>query len=76
MTKMPIALQLFMPMFAGWVNRQQQDVVDRSRRERHRQGLGNKLIEPDETAGRAEGEVACRERLGGLLNYYYYREAA
>ena len=43
--------------------------------ERHHQGLESRLIEPDDTAGKTEGEVACRERLGGLLNYYY-REAA
>ncbi len=43
--------------------------------ERHHQGLGGKLIDLDETAGRTEGRVACRERLGGLLKYYY-REAA
>ena len=77
MTPMPITLQCFMLTFAGWVNRQRQDVVDRSHRQRHHQGLGSKLIEPDETAGRTEREVACRERLGGLLNYdYRYREAA
>ncbi|HEV3340076.1 MAG TPA: hypothetical protein VG125_06955 [Pirellulales bacterium] len=29
------------------------------------------LIEPGAEAGRATGEVECRERLGGLLNYYY-----
>ena len=75
MTQMPIALQFFFLAFAGWVNRGQQDVVDRSRRERHHQGLESRLIEPDDTAGRTEGEVARRERLGGLLNYYY-REAA
>ena len=34
--------------------------------ERNHQGLGNKIIEPDfGTDG--EGEVQCRERLGGLL---------
>jgi putative transposase len=43
--------------------------------ERHHQGLDNRLIEPDETAGRGEGPIACRERLGGTLRYYY-REAA
>lgn len=43
--------------------------------ERHHQGLDSQLITPDETAGRSEGPVACRERLGGLLNYYY-RDAA
>ena len=43
--------------------------------ERHHQGLGGKLIVADDKAGRTEGRVACRERLGGLLRFYY-REAA
>ena len=43
--------------------------------ERHHQGLENELIEPDETAGRMEGRIACRERLGGLLNYYHWEAA-
>jgi putative transposase len=41
--------------------------------ERNHQGLGNELIEPlDETE---QGRVACRERLGGVLKYYYRRAA-
>ncbi len=43
--------------------------------ERHHQGLGGKLIEADEQARGGEGEVRCRERLGGMLNFYY-RDAA
>ena len=43
--------------------------------ERPHQGLGNEIIEPDETAGRVVGEIKCRERPGGLLTYYY-RDAA
>jgi transposase InsO family protein len=43
--------------------------------ERNHQGLGNQLIEPLETPGKTSGPVHCRQRLGGLLNYYY-REAA
>jgi transposase InsO family protein len=39
--------------------------------QRNHQGLGNKLIEPGPEAGRATGTIECRERLGGLLNYYY-----
>lgn len=36
--------------------------------ERHHQGQGiDRLLEPDETAGRSEGRVRCRQRLGGLL---------
>ena len=42
--------------------------------ERNHQGLGNKIIEPDFGSDR-EGEVNCRDRLGGLLRYYY-RDAA
>jgi transposase InsO family protein len=44
-------------------------------RERPHQGLGNRLIEPGAEASRATGKVECRERLGGMLNYYY-RQAA
>jgi putative transposase len=43
--------------------------------ERNHQGLGNRPIAPGEEAGRTSGEVVCRERLGGILRYYY-REAA
>ena len=44
-------------------------------RERNHQGLGNRLIEAGEEVGRQTGKVECRERLGGLLRYYY-RQAA
>ena len=43
-------------------------------RERNHQGLQNKIIEP-EFGKPDEGEVNCRQRLGGLLRYYH-REAA
>jgi hypothetical protein len=43
--------------------------------ERNHQGLGNRLIEPGNEVGRVEGKVACRNRLGGMLRYYY-RDAA
>jgi transposase InsO family protein len=39
--------------------------------ERNHQGLGNQLIQPEESVGKAEGDIRCRERLGGLLRYYY-----
>ena len=39
--------------------------------ERNHQALGNRLIDPGEEVGRTTGEVECRERLGGLLRYYY-----
>jgi transposase InsO family protein len=41
--------------------------------ERNHQGLGNELIEPSSEPG--QGRAACRERLGGMLRYYYRRAA-
>jgi len=43
--------------------------------ERNHQGLGNRLITPDEFHAGNRGAVRRRERLGGMLNYYY-RQAA
>jgi transposase InsO family protein len=43
--------------------------------ERNHQGMDNRILAPDKKVGRASGEIQCRERLGGLLRYYY-REAA
>ena len=43
--------------------------------ERNHQGLGNRLIEARTEVGQINGEIQCRERLGGLLKYYY-RDAA
>ena len=43
--------------------------------ERNHQGLGNRLIEPSGGTGTEPGPIECRERLGGMLRYYY-REAA
>ncbi len=44
-------------------------------RARNHQGLGNRVIDPGEEVGQTEGEIHCREQLGGMLNYYY-RNAA
>jgi putative transposase len=43
-------------------------------RERPHRTLGRRIIEP-ETPMPAEGEVLCRERLGGLLKTYYRKAA-
>jgi putative transposase len=43
--------------------------------ERNHQGLDNQLIAPEPVVGGHMGAVRRRERLGGLLSYYY-REAA
>jgi hypothetical protein len=49
--------------------------IEHYHRERNHQGLGNLLLEPSRETGSETGEIKRRERLGGLLNYYY-REAA
>jgi putative transposase len=43
--------------------------------ERNHQGLDNRLIEPGKEVGSTAGEVACRERLGGMLRYYHRKAA-
>jgi putative transposase len=43
--------------------------------ERHHQGLGNRLLRPEPSHVGNTGTVQRRERLGGMLNYYY-RSAA
>ena len=51
------------------------EFLEHYHRERNHQGLGNKLIEPHSAVGRSGGDLQCRERLGGMLRYYY-RDAA
>jgi putative transposase len=43
--------------------------------ERNHQGLANQLIVPGDEIGRRGGEIECRQRLGGLLRYYYRKAA-
>jgi len=43
--------------------------------ERNHQGLGNRLLSTTNVAGLPDDPVLRRERLGGMLNFYY-REAA
>ncbi len=49
--------------------------LDHYHRERNHQGLGNGIIDPGAEVGEETGEIQCRERLGGILRYYY-RDAA
>ncbi len=37
--------------------------------------MDNKILEPDKEARSSVGKVECRERLGGVL-WYYYRQTA
>jgi putative transposase len=43
--------------------------------ERNHQGLANRIIVPGSEVGRGCGDIRCRERLGGLLRYYYRKAA-
>ena len=43
--------------------------------ERNHQGIDNNIIEPGSEVGRKEGDIHRRERLRGMLSYYY-RQAA
>ena len=49
--------------------------VDHFHAERNHLGKGNVLLFPRATDRHCEGQVRCRERLGGLLRYYH-QEAA
>jgi transposase InsO family protein len=51
------------------------EFVEHYQRKRNHQGLGNQLIIEDESGVGSTGAIQCRQRLGGMLNYYY-REAA
>jgi len=52
------------------------EYVEHYHRERSHQGIGNQLIEPlPANSNAGEGAVRRRERLGGVLNYFY-RDAA
>ena len=46
------------------------EFVTHYHQERNHQGLGNRLIVSD-LVSNTSGKIHCRERLGGMLNYYY-----
>jgi hypothetical protein len=51
------------------------EYVEHFHAERNHQGKGNVLLFPRSANTRRDGNVQCRERLGGLLRYYH-QEAA
>ncbi|MFT4547456.1 MAG: putative transposase [Verrucomicrobiales bacterium] len=67
-------LSRIIPIGEGSLRRAVDQFCEHYHCERNHQGLENKIIEPEFGLNRA-GEVQCRERLGGLLRYYY-RDAA
>jgi putative transposase len=68
-------LDRIVPLSEDHLRRAIGSYVEHYHSERHHQGLDGKLIISDETAGRLEGRVTCRERLGGTLNVYYRKAA-
>ena len=51
------------------------EYIEHYHRERNHQGLDNQLLQRPPPPVRADADVQRRERLGGLLSFYY-REAA
>jgi putative transposase len=46
------------------------DFVEHYHHERNHQGMSNRLLFPA-TSAHSDRPIACRPRLGGLLNYYH-----
>jgi transposase InsO family protein len=66
-------LSQIIPLGERHLRRAVTDYTEHYLGERNHQGLGNELIERPMLAVR--GRVECRERLGGVLKYYYRRAA-
>jgi len=47
------------------------EFMDHYHHERNHQSLGNKVIIPSEHIGQKHGSIQRKQRLGGMLNYYY-----
>ena len=68
-------LSRMVPLGEGHLRRAVTEYVAHYHGERSHQGLGNRLVAPANADVVGRGPVRRRERLGGLLNFYY-REAA
>ena len=55
----------------GSLRRAIHEFVDHYHHERNHQELSNRLIQPLPTSSQTHGSVQCRQRLGGMLKYYY-----
>jgi transposase InsO family protein len=55
----------------GALRKAVQDFLAHYHKERNHQGLENRLIQAEDGHLGATGEIQQRQRLGGLLNYYY-----
>ncbi len=68
-------LDRIVPLWEAHLRWAVREYVQHYHAERPHQGLHGALIEGDGRFEQAEGAVRCRERVGGLLRFYY-REAA
>ena len=68
-------LERMIPFGEGSLRRALHEFVAHYHHERNHQGLGNRLIIEEESGVGTSGPIQCRQRLGGMLDYYY-REAA
>ena len=59
------------PVGEGSLGRAIQEMVGHYHHERNHQGLDNRLIMQEESHARKMGVIQRRQRLGGMLNYYY-----
>jgi hypothetical protein len=57
------------------LHRATREYLEHYHRERNHQGLNGKIIDAGPELGRVVGRIRSKERLGGMLRYYY-REAA
>jgi hypothetical protein len=65
-------LDRIIPIGVGSLRRAINEYVKHYHYERNHQGLNNQLIDPVAAdTPKQEGLINRRERLGGLLNYYY-----
>ena len=68
-------LHRVVPLGEGHLRLIVHEYVEHYQRERNHQGLDNQLLQRPPPPVRADADVQRRERLGGLLSFYY-REAA
>jgi putative transposase len=69
------ALQQMLLLGEGSLHVVLSQYLEHYHQERNHQGLGNRLIATEPDWGRHRGPVGRRERLGGLLSYYYRKAA-
>ena len=55
----------------GALRRAVAEFIAHYHRERNHQGLGNRLIQPEQRSMGTGASVCRRERLGGMLSFYY-----